>query len=394
MLKRTKFFYDAGADNGGGNTLRSKEEIDRINEANKRFGNDLVPYEKPEDIEAAAKAAETDKGGEDKGEQQTGEEEEKTGEEDQPNKIKIAAKKIETDKGVDDDQEEEQEIADDVLLKALSKKAGREIKSLDEFTAPKKDLTPEEVEAKAAERESAKLQFALTTKKITTKEIESFIEDTKNPQNVAYNFYHAAQKEIDDTLTDEQIQESFEERYSVNADTTSAEYKLGQKEISFIADTLIKKRHAKYLNLEDQFTQHEDSEKYTQEYNQSIIAKTPAYKKDVEQVAAKLTTMTIAGYEIELEPELINSYKEKLLTPEHAERLIDKGYTIDDLEQAIRNSVLTENYEQIVNSILVEDRRKTQAGLRGVVPNRETSRMEHFSDEQKKKVKELESRLN
>lgn len=415
MFISQRFFYDAAAPvvNGtGGNNevIKTKEQIDKQNEFRKTQGLEALPYPTAQATTQPAPAAATEPSALDKfrktkeqeltdnntaglseeeirneaeklvraeadkikSEQQSAAEEarklaEKEGS--APSVIKIAAKVPvkEADKPATEEDKQETEVDDAALLKALSKKTGKEIKSLDEFINPIKELTSKEKEVQVQERETAKLNFALQNKKISKAEVESYIEDSKNPQQVAYNYYAATQKELDSTLTGKEIRESFEETYGLNEKEDSLIYKLGQKQIEFIANSIIANKHAKYLGLENEYVAFENSQASTANYQKDILSKAPAYKKDVEAVVAKLQKVTIGGYEVEL-TDVLDGYKQKMLTPEYTEKIIAKGYSLDEIEGAIKTSAIIDNLDIIIDGILGADRLKNQAGLRGIIP--------------------------
>ncbi len=309
--------------------------------------------------------------------------------------IKISAKpavaakvEIPAIPNAEEDAEEEEK-----MLKFLSKKMGKEIKSLDELNAPTAPLSKEDKEKAAQERENNKLAYALQNKKISQEEIKSFIEDTKNLDGVAYGFFAANQLDLDPTLSDKEIRENFELAYSLNEDTDSINYKLGQRQIEFTANNIIAKKHAKYLGLENDYSAYETLQTEKTEYQKDILAKAPLYKRDVEAAAAKVTKLTLGGYEVELDKEVIDSYASKMISPDYAESQIKRGYSLDEIETTIRNSALVDNIETIVTSILEADRLKNRAGQRGVVPPKNVVLQNVLSEEKEEERKKLQQRL-
>lgn len=309
-----------------------------------------------------------------------------------PPSIKITAKPIVAAVLKADNPEDEDDVDEAILLKQLSKKTGREIKSLDEFINPAKVLTIDEEKLKAEERESAKLNYGLQNKKITKAEIESFIEDSKNPQAVAYSFYAANQKDIDATLTEKEIKENFETTFGLNEEEDSLQYKLGQRQLEFIANNIIAKKHAKYLGLETEYSSFETEQSKTEQHQKDILAKAPAYKQDVDMVTGKVSKITIAGHEIDLS-EVVPAYKEKMLTAEHSETIISNGYTLDEIERAMKNSIIVDNIDSIVEGILASDRLKNQAGQRGVIPTKTGSQQRVLNAAQDENRKALQETL-
>lgn len=308
--------------------------------------------------------------------------------------VKIGAKApIKVTKSEVKPEDNEDEIDETLLLKQLSKKAGREITSIEDFVNPKKELSAEDKENQLQERENQKLNFGLQNKKISKQEIESFIADTKNPQAVAFNFYAAQQKEIDPDLTDKQIKDSFEDRFSTNEDEDSKLYKSGQAEINFMANSIISKKHAKYLNLENEYTSFESEQSKVASFQKEILSKAPIYKRDVEAAAAKISKIKLGGYDVEPDKEVIDSYVAKMLTRENTEKLITDGYTVEGIEAAMKNSFILDNIDEIFEGVLEKDRLKNQAGLRGVIPPKIKQPQQVFGEKQNEERKKLQERL-
>jgi hypothetical protein len=292
--------------------------------------------------------------------------------------IKIGGVKVEAKKeDVEINTLTEDEIEEKLVLKRLSAKAGREITSIDDFLSPPKEETADEKLAKQAERESAKLTFGLQNKKVTNKDVESFIADTKNPKEVAYNYFVSIQKEIDPTLTDKEIKESFESTYSINEDEDSSAYKLGQKQLNFIANNLIKERHKGYLGLESEYTSYEKSEAEKANKRKDILAKTPAYEATVRKAAQSITKLEVPFmgkvYTLELDKELTDVYVNQMLTPEYAERMITNGNGADEnlIQSTIHAAVMSDNFGLFMKGIGDKILKDNEKGLRGIVPSTE-----------------------
>lgn len=311
------------------------------------------------------------------------------------NTIKISAKPVVVIEEKKIDEPVEKEIDEEAVLKFLSKKGNKEITSLDALLNVPAILTEEEKTKQVEERESNKLAYALHNKLISESEIKSFIEDTGDLESVAYNFYAAQQLNIDQSLTDEAIRESFEETYGLDdTDKTSVRYKTGQAHIDFLANNIIAKKHAKYLGLENQYSSFETTENKKLQSQKEILSKAPFYKRDVEAAAEKITSVSIAGYNIQLDKEIVDMYKNQMLDPDYTKKAIANGYSLDEIESAMRNSALIDNIESIVSGILSADRLKNQAGSRGVIPQKNVSAQNVLSEEKEAERKKLQERLN
>jgi hypothetical protein len=413
MFINQRFLYDVAPENTGGGTELTKEAIDKQNVVRNQLGQDPLPYPTgtegapepqklsqieqfkvdklkeltdnnpsgltAEEINNEAEKLVQARAAEIETEQEAAKEElrQKAIKEGTTSVIKIGAKptveklkEVEKEKKLEND---EPEVDDEILLKQLSKKAGKEIKSLEEFLNPKIDLTPEAKETQLQERESAKVAFALQNKIISKKEIEDFIADTKDLRSVAFDFYTQQQLALDDTLTDKQIEDAFEDRFNTDADKESKEYKAGQQEINFIANSIISKKHSKYLNLETVFSEYENEQIQTSQRQQKILQLAPSYKKDVDAVIGSIAKIKIGSHEVELDEELLAGYKSQMLDPKYSEVLISRGWTLQELETATQKHVVYENLESIVDGILASEKLKYQAGQRGIIPPKNTT---------------------
>lgn len=381
-----RFFYEDGAaENGGGSPKKTKEQIDFINNLRTQAGEEPLSYEHDE--------------------QKVTNENDKV-EDDKPatviaadGVIRIGSKKKEETPAAAATTQTEDEIDEEKALKFLSKKTGKTITSLDEFLTPKADVAVEDKEAKEQERENAMISFALQNKKISKREIEAFIEDTKNPSAVVFNFYAEQQRSIDQTLTDEDIQYSFESRFALNEDKDSREYKVGQKELNYLANTLIQNKHPKYLSLNSEYTAYEQAENAKAQARENILSKAPVFKKDVEQVRDNLKKFKVnlsdtESYELEIEDDVIQPYVDQMLTPEFSSHAIQKGYTLADLETNLKSAIIVEHFESMVKGVVEADRIKTRAGLQGVIPNKNRSQQKNvYTPAEQAKVDDLKKRL-
>lgn len=379
-----KFIFNAYAnENGGGMT---NEQIVKANVAREQMGLDLLPLsteEKKDDVVAVTKTQD----------EQTQKAETKEENEDAVN---ITATKVETK--VDENKELSDEIDEAVMLKALSKKLGREITSLDDLAATKKEITQEDIEAEKQARETNKVKFGLSNGLFTAKEFESFIADAKNPTEVVFKQYVAEQKELDSDLSDAELREEFNEKFGLNEEEDSRKYKRGLKEINLLAENIINSKYPNISQLESKYSVHESTENSTKEQQKVILEKAPLFKRYVELVKDSLKTIRFNisendGYDINIDDSILNPYIDQMLTPEYTANAIQKGYSVDDLKKIVKNAVLSENIETIVKSIILKDRIKTQKGLKGVIPTRDVHAATVYDTKKQKLADEIAERL-
>ena len=431
MFKSPLFLHNATSEGSGGEVIKTKEQIDKQNEFRKTQGLEPIPYpteassQQPtntdnqsgldkfrSDKEAELKASNSGMTEEDirneaeklvraeaeriKQEQELLAEEARknAGDRQDPVLVKILAKETKKEqKNNEQDNVDEDDIDETLILKHLSKKTGKTISSLDEILNPEKEPTPEEKEAKIQERENNKVAFALQNNLISKQEIENFIADTKNPEDVAFSFYAAQQKEIDPSLTDKEIRDQFEEEYGLNEDSESRRYKSGQAQINFIANSIIQKKHSKYLQLDGVYSKYEESQIQDIQLRQKIEQLTPHYKKDVDAVLNSIKKFNLGGYEVELDNSIIDSYRADMLNPQYSNQLIQQGWTLEQLETATKKHAIYENLDGLIDGILKADRLKNQAGQRGIIPPQNKVPQKLLNEVQNEERRKLQERL-
>lgn len=409
-----RFFYDdnASGNGGGSGTEKTQEAIDKENEVKARLlgseplQTETTPVktnntESPADTEAArieadaqklvlARAAQIEQEQEAERERLRLEQIQKDNPAESVVKITKIAPVVKLD---EPPAKTDDEIEEEKVLAILSKKAGKQITSLDEVLNPKKVETIEEPVLSEQERENAMVAFALQNKKISKKEIESFITDTKDLQSVAYNFFAENLKELEPDLTDKQIMARFEEKYAINEDEDSKEFKMGQREMNFVANTLINQKHAKYIGLNTEYSSFEQAQLAEKARQASILQKTPQFKRDVEEVTQRLRKFKLGGHDIEFGDDIIQEYKDEVFASAHSEKIIEKGYSLDGLEKAFRDRMLLDNIDSIFDKVLDADRLKNQAGTRGIIPPKNQQKQKVYTDQQVKQEEELQKRL-
>lgn len=267
----------------------------------------------------------------------------------------------------------DEELTDDKILAYLKNKKGKEITSLDDFLNPKLELTEDQKATAKQERENNKIAFGLQNNKFSTKELESYINDSKNPKDLVFAAYAKAQKENDVELTDTQIEEEFEDKFGLDQKEDSRAYKAGQLLLNNIAAKLINDKHSKILNLENDYSSFEKNTASQAEINAKIQTQSPIYKKEIEAIKNDVAKVSFKIGEnvwaTELPQESVDSTLSKMLSEEYVERQIKKGYTKEELTQVAQTSAIIENLPFLMQKYADEQILKKQAGSRGVLPN-------------------------
>lgn len=316
-------------------------ELEKINTIRQRNG--MLPLEElpksPEAIEAEKKAAED------------------------AEKQRIAKEEEEKRK-----QNTPAELDDNTVLAHLKKK-GISVESFDDLK-PKK--SQDEIDAEKQQRESEKLSWGLKNKRFKKEELEGYIVDSKSPQNLIYNIFSEKVKNANPDFTDEQIQEQFKERYGLNKDPDSWEYKQGQEELSLMSTHLLNQKYAPILALDNEYSQYEQQETSKSSMQAKIIANAPAYKKDIESVFDGLKKYKAKvgneEYEIEVPQDFAERSKAYFLQDETAASHIQKGWTKEEISEVVNNMLLIEHRDYINQQIAEQYHKNKSKGTRGLIP--------------------------
>jgi hypothetical protein len=282
------------------------------------------------------------------------------------------------------------ELDDDTLLKQLQKRNPK-IKSFEDL-APKP--TAEEIEQEKENREADKLSWGLKTGRFKKKELEGYIQDSKNAQAIIFDNYSAKVKQADPTKTDEEIKALFEERYGIDQDPESWQYKQGQEELSLLAEKHIQKNYGSILSLENEYSVFEKSQNERNSLESKVLANAAAFKRDVEDVFSNAATYRRKigdhSYEIPLPTEFLERTKSQFLTEEFVKTQILAGWDKQSLQQLAENVAIIENQDYINQKIAEQYHLNHQKGTRGIAPdlNRREAQQIQITDEKQQKAAE------
>lgn len=273
-------------------------------------------------------------------------------------------------------QDETDSDLDDEKVIAYLNKKGKAVSSLEELLNPKRELTEQEKAELAEKRDAEKFAFGLSKGLFSKKQLEEFITDTKNPKDLVYARYYQDQKEKDPDLTDDDIKEEFEEKFSLNEEPDSRRFKVGQNLLNNIADNIISKKHSKILNLENEYSVYEQAQSKQKESENRILSQAPLYKRDVEQIRADIKKVSIPisdkeVFEVELDSEIVDGIISKMLDADYSAHQISKGWDKESIKQVAKTTAIVESLPKIIKKYSDEQVLKNQAGVRGVIPNKE-----------------------
>lgn len=295
------------------------------------------------------------------------------------------------------------ELDDDKILAYFKSKKGKEYTSLDELINPKVELTPEQILAEKEKREDEKLAFGLKSGIFSKKELESFVTDSKNPTDLVYAAYHTSQKAIDDTLKDSDIKAEFEQKFGLDLeDKENRDYKAGQLLLKNIADNLIRVKHSKILNLENDYSVYENTATQQKSVEAKIVVQTPLYKRDVEQIKNEIGTVKLPvgkgeTFETTLSPSVVENVISKMLDKDQVEKRVKNGWNKEDIKQLAQTTGIIQDLPNLMQKYADAQILKIQAGSRGVPPNtdRNSRRLEQeeLSESQKTAISYYQGKL-
>lgn len=283
------------------------------------------------------------------------------------------------------------EMSDEELIELINKRKGISLKSFDE-------LIPKEDPAIAAERrEAKKMAFAFEKGLIKKSEYENYISDLNKKEAIVFSDFAQYAKEVDPELSDEEIKDEFNDLYGRNADEGSSKYKIGQRKIEQLSETLLKKKYASYFDIDNKFSQYESELSKKEQEDKNILAQAPLFKESVEEAVKTFSKMTFAvddktSYEVELPADVLDSIKKSFLDKDFVVDRIKSGMGKDEIKGALEIAVLKQSFPTILKTIINKDRLEYAKSLQGVpstfsLKTEATPNKKVFSDKEKEYLK-------
>jgi hypothetical protein len=279
------------------------------------------------------------------------------------------------------------EIDEDAVVKYL-KGRGIQVESLNDLNKP---LTAEDIEKQKEARENEKLTFGLNKGLFNRKTHEQFILDRNNKQDLVYAHYYQEAKKEDDTLTDEEIQTEFADKYGLSSEPNTRKHKRGQEELNLLGDLILNKKYANIYKLDAEYDSYEGQVKSQKELENKIKAQAPVYKKDIDDVFSDLKKITTKlgedeEYDVELTEDALNELKGKFLDAGYVASKIASGYTKDQLKDTAYTALLREQFPTIIKKIVEQALYKKQKGVKGILPVNPSSKegQSELSEQQQK----------
>lgn len=299
-----------------------------------------------------------------------------------------AAKKIEDDaaaakKKADDEAaakklKDEEEAAknkieptDAELLALASKRAGREIKSWDELKpAPTEDDKKKQQDT----REAEKLAYGLKKGLFNKTDYDSFVADSKDRLGLVYRAELAEAKKDDPDWDEEKEREfkaEFDERFGIDQDPTSAKHKRGQRQISVMADSLLKGTYGSILQLDHQYDEHERTSTERKQEQQKILSETPAFKENIKAAIQDLSTFKQKfgdeEYEVKVPTEVLNNVEQLLMDEKFvADQILRGKNKKETISQVAQGLMLTQHFTTLSYEVAKQYRERHARGVRGI----------------------------
>lgn len=262
------------------------------------------------------------------------------------------------------------EMSDDDLLTLLKKKTGRDLKSIDELLKPAVAKTPEEAEAEKAANKEKAIQFGLQNKLFNSEALAAFhIDNARSDRDIALEVFAVAQKNLDDTLTPEQIEDQFREMYYEDEDDDNLKKKIKAQEIKDIAKQYRAYKHDAIIGAEDSYNNHVTAATQAANYKGLVESTVGAFnKKQSFKIGDK-------EYFSDLTDSTMASVQEQLLSSDMFNRLGQGSVSEEQLQTIVRQSAIIKELPRIVKEVAESYASDVLAaeklGRRGVRPERE-----------------------
>jgi hypothetical protein len=248
---------------------------------------------------------------------------------------KPAAKKEEKPEPKKDDVDE---LTDDLILKALKKKTGKEYKSLDELLNPKVEepLNEEQRKALAEEKKEKALKFCLDNKIFSKKDYDAYSSLLQADKVAAVKEEVFKEwKAADPALSDGDLEERFELKYGINEDKDTWLYTDGQARLDARFNKIVSGKYGKVIDMEIVF-----------DTVQSNVNRAQVYKTQVDEVFEK---EILADFEVVMD-EKEEPFKAQLFTKE-ALAEIKESYLNQEMMNALMGDGQTINRESLIEEV-------------------------------------------
>lgn len=279
------------------------------------------------------------------------------------------------------------DIPEEKLLAALAKK-GHKFSSLADLkpTEQQKPLTQEEQEAAALERQDNIRQYALRSKKVTSTQFDNYIKETSIPPvELAFSIYKEERlKELKDAKTapeqipdDKELRAEFDEAHFQYADENDPKKKRHDKILQKQVDSYIEEKYANILDLDEEFSAHEQTTIKRRDYEQTIEKVIAQVPDEMEFEIQGLNDKDKFPFKFKITPDVKKALR-LAYTNETSFSLFGQGNVKPELiTEAIKGNIIQREFAKILSegAVAYASQKLDAAakGRRGIPPERKES---------------------
>lgn len=264
------------------------------------------------------------------------------------------------------------EMTDEELLAAVAKRTGRTtLANWDELNPTAEQVNEQQAQE---QRHEDMVAWGLSSKRFKSKEYENYIADSKDPQNLVFNYRLQEAKKEDPELDEDAFREEFNEEFGLDKKPDTRRYKNGQSTLKKLANGILAGTYRNIVSLENDYSAHEKDQIARTKNQDKVKTAAPTYKADVEKAFAGLKKITAQfneseayGFDVKEQLEAsMNEIKETMLSPEYASRSILAGYTPENIKETMFNTFLIKNWPAVSEEIAKQYLIKHAAGTKGI----------------------------
>lgn len=285
----------------------------------------------------------------------------------------------------------DQELSDEALLAAVNKRRGTSYTSLDQIAQPTTEpqLTDEQKEALALERQNKVRTFALQNKKATSTDFDRYAQETSQPYvDVALQLYKTERLEalkasgVVELPEDSQLEAEFNDLNFQYADATDPKRLKAEARLRAEVDGYLQTKYANIYSLEDEFTEHESAVQLRQDYDSSINQVFTEAQTEFSELSFEISGDKKGEkipYKFKVTPELFAQVRAHYSTDDSF-RLLGQGkLDLAVLKGAVKNNLISQAFNEIISEIANAHR---AAGIEEIkkgrrhIPDRDNSSQE------------------
>ena len=242
------------------------------------------------------------------------------------------------------------------VLEYIKKKKGLDIASLDQLQLPEEQKTPEQIEKENQERRARAVAHGITNNLFSENDMKSYNVDSEKPAEViAFELFKAEQLSKDNTLTEETIQERFNQRFYVDHEEDSWLRKDGLQQMQLLKDAYINNKYQNILNVDNVYDSYVQTENAARNYRTEIDKIFDGYNRvfthTIQDTDLDGKTPLTHEFKFNVDEGLIKTIKDSFLTQEHFERLIDGGVDMQSLPAIVNMAIKEATMSKLITEV-------------------------------------------